>query len=169
MAKYSTGGESGSGEGGACELCGSVTDRLTDANIAGASLQVCQECAPHDDRGPAGSGRNEDRSDDRDAGRRAAQQTAKLADAQRTDPDYWVEHGTDYEGDQLPYLASGYGGLVQDARQDAGYTVEELAEELGADVDAIDAVEQGRATRAGVGGSVIQALEALFDIDLVEE
>lgn len=166
MAKYSTGGGTGDSGGGACELCGTDSDSLTDATIAGASLSVCRECAPHDDRGAASK-----RSDTttRNTGRKAAQHAAKMADAATNDPDYWVEHGTEYEEDQLPYLISGYGDIVRSARQEAGYTLEELAEELAIPVEDLDAVEQRRATRAGVGGSVITALEEELEIRLTED
>lgn len=169
MAKYSTGGGSGDNGGGACELCGTVTDTLTDATIAGASLAVCRECAPHDDRGPAAQREQRPESDRPDSGRKAAQHTARMADAAKADPDYWVEHGTEYERDQLPYLASGYGDTAREARQEAGHTIEELAEALDVSVEDLEAVEQGRATRAGVGGSVIRGLEEALDVQLTEE
>lgn len=171
MAKYSTGGGGTTGDGGACELCGATTEKLTEASIAGAELAVCRDCAPHDDRGPASQAETEEGggSDRENRGRRAAQQAAKFADARKGDPDYWLEHGTDYEGDQLPYLISGYGDTVQSARQDAGLTIDEIAEELDVAVEDIEAVEQNRASRAGVGGSVIKALEAKLDVQLVEE
>lgn len=171
MPKYSTGGGGSTGDGGSCELCGASTESLREASIAGAELAVCRDCAPHDDRGPAASSKSDagGGSDRANPGRRAAQQAAKLADAQKGDPDYWVEHGTEYERDQLPYLISGYGDTLQDARQDAGLTVEEVADQLDVSVDQIEAVEQNRASRAGVGGSVIRALEEEFEIDLVEE
>ena len=169
MPKYSTGGGSGDSGGGACELCGAVSDTLTDATIAGASLSVCRDCAPHDDRGPAASRDRSDQDSERaNAGRRAAQHAAKMADASKNDPDYWLEHGTDYEGDQLPYLRSGYGDMVESARQDAGFTIEELAEKIEVAVESLEAVEQNRATRAGVGGSVIRALEDALSIELTE-
>lgn len=169
MAKYSTGGGSGDGSDGSCELCGTVTDTLTDATIAGASLSVCDECAPHDDRGPASQRGPSSDSDGRaNTGRKAAQHTARMADAGQNDPGYWVEHGTDYEGDQLPYLISGYGDTVRNARQDAGHTIEELAETIDVPVESLEAVEQGRATRAGVGGSVIQGIEDELDIELTD-
>lgn len=170
MAKYSTGGGGSPSEGGACELCGEAADSLRSATIAGASLSVCRSCAPHDDRGPAGArdqdaGGGSDRPDD---ARHTAQQAAKLADAASGDPSYWVEHGTNYEDDQLPYLVSKYGDRLQSARQEAGLTLEELAERIEVPLADVEAVEQSRASRAGVGGSVIRALEAELDIELVE-
>lgn len=170
MAKYSTGSGSSTAEGGSCELCGSATDSLQQASIAGAQLAVCRDCAPHDDRGPAESSEKTGGGTDREnPGRRAAQQAAKFADARKGDPDYWLEHGTDYERDQLPYLVPGYGEAVERARQEAGLTIEELAEDIGVTLEDVEAVEQNRASRAGVGGSVIHAIEERFDIDLVEE
>ena len=64
---------------------------------------------------------------------------------------------------------TGYGERAESARQEAGLTVEELAAELDVAEADIDAVEQGRATRAGVGGSVVRALEERLDVGLVDE
>ena len=171
MAKYSTGGSSTQSDGGACELCGAATDSLQSASIAGANLSVCGDCAPHDDRGGATrQGRGGGGQSDRPApGRRAAQQAARIADARKGDPSHWEKHGTNYEADALPYLVSGYGTRLETARQQAGLTVDELADRLDLPVDEVEAVEQNRAARAGVGGSVIRALEEELEIELSEE
>jgi ribosome-binding protein aMBF1 (putative translation factor) len=172
MAKYSTGGGGGSGDGDSCELCGRTSGDLRRANVAGANLLVCAECAPHDDTKRKGGGsRDGDSGDDRERNRkqRAAQNTARMYDAGKGDASRWEREGTDYEKDRLPYLVSGYGGVVETARQDAGLTPEELAAELDADEDDVLAVEQGRATRAGVGGSLVRKLEERLDVTLVEE
>ena len=42
MAKYSTGSGGGSGDGDSCELCGQSTATLTQANVAGAELLICE-------------------------------------------------------------------------------------------------------------------------------
>ncbi|MGM0592435.1 MAG: helix-turn-helix domain-containing protein, partial [Halobacteriota archaeon] len=158
MAKYSTGSGGGGGDGGSCELCGKETDDLRQANVAGASLLVCSDCAPHgqDERknrrghegGDPGGGGPTNRK------KRAAQRAAKLYDKSRGDPSHWEREGTNYEEDRLPYLVSGYGERVEDARQEAGLQLAELAAELDVEEKELLAVEQGRATRAGVGGSV---------------
>jgi ribosome-binding protein aMBF1 (putative translation factor) len=174
MAKYSTGGGGGGGDGESCELCGRDSASLRTANVAGAELLVCDDCAPHgesdDRRGGGSEGRSRDGDGERNRNRkkRAAQNTARMYDAGRGDSTHWEEGGTDYEKDRLPYLASGYGERAEAARQDAGLTVEELATELGVDEDDLLAVEQGRASRAGVGGSVVRALEERLGVDLVE-
>lgn len=170
MTKYSTGDSDRGEDGGSCELCGAVTDSLQSATIAGASLSVCRDCAPHDDRGPASRQSQDDGggSDRPDSGRRAAQQTAKFVDASRGDPSHWEEHGTNYEEDRLPYLVSGYGERLRTARQDAGLTIEELADAIDTPIADVEAVEQDRAARAGVGGSVISAIEQELDVTLAE-
>jgi ribosome-binding protein aMBF1 (putative translation factor) len=167
MAKYSTGGGGGSA-GGSCELCGAEDVDLSAANVAGATLQVCDTCASHGDQ-TAGSG-EETRTDvesEQDRRKRAAQNTAKVHDAQKGDSSHW-EDGASYDDDQLPYLVADYGEVVTDARQDAGLQTAELAEELNVDETDILAIEQGRATKAGVGGSLIGALEQRLDIELAE-
>ena len=169
MTKYSTGGGGGTGGGDTCELCGQAADTLRDVSIAGAQLSVCPTCEPHDDRGPKQQQTDTGDRDEASRRRRAAQQTARMADAQKGDADYWVRKGTDYESDPLPYLVSSYGDNLESARQDAGLTHEELAELIDASVQDIEAVEQNRAARAGVGGSVIRALETELDITLVDE
>lgn len=182
MTKYSTGSDRGGGDGDACELCGYETTNLERANVAGANLLVCSDCAPHDDSGGGGRGSaagsssgsgagSEGRTDADEPNRRkrAAQNTARMHDAAKSDTKNWEEDGTDYEDDRLPYLVSGYGDLVADARQDAGLTVADLADELDADEDDLLALEQGRATRAGVGGSVVRAVEERLGVGLVDE
>ncbi len=59
MPKYSTGGASGGGGGQTCELCGSSADSLRTADVAGAELTVCPDCASSHDESP-------DRSPDED-------------------------------------------------------------------------------------------------------
>ncbi|WP_318569159.1 multiprotein-bridging factor 1 family protein [Salinigranum marinum] len=173
MAKYSTGSGGGGDSGDACELCGKETGDLRRANVAGADLLVCGSCAPHGDQ--RGGGRSGDTgSDDGSAfegnrKKRAAQRTAKLYDKQKGDSKRWEREGTNYEKDRLPYLVSGYGELVEEARQAEGFQLAELAAELDVDESDLLAVEQGRASRAGVGGSVVRALEQRLDVRLVDE
>jgi ribosome-binding protein aMBF1 (putative translation factor) len=164
MAKYST-GDGGSGASDSCELCGAEDTALQTAKVAGATLQVCSSCASHDESGSADSGSGD--GDDRDRKRRAAQNTARMHDAASGDSEHW-EDGADYDDDQLPYLVSDYGERLVKARQDAGLQTGELAEVVDADESDVLAVEQGRATQAGVGGSLIAALERELDVELAE-
>jgi ribosome-binding protein aMBF1 (putative translation factor) len=166
MAKYSTGGVGGDSSG-ACELCGAEDRDLETATVAGARIDVCSECAQHGDEPDRTSSSDQGRSDEPSRQKKAAQNVAKLSDAQKVDHDW--EEGTDYEEDPLPYLVGGYGDVLEEARQDAGLQTDELADELEVDADDIIAVEQGRAARANVGGSVIEALEERLDIEIAEE
>jgi ribosome-binding protein aMBF1 (putative translation factor) len=168
MAKYSTGGGSGD-TGGSCELCGATDSSLETVNIAGAQLQVCATCAKHRDdaKGQAESSTGSDSNEDVNRKKRAAQNAAKIHDAQQGDPSHW-EDGADYDDDQLPYLVTDYGRRLTEARQDAGLQRGELADDLGLEEADILAVEQGRATQAGIGGSVITALEDRLDIELAD-
>lgn len=159
MAKYSTGG--GVDAGDSCELCGASGVDLTTVNVAGAQLDVCRECAQHDDTAKSSQ------SEDSDRKKRAAQNTAKIHDAAKGDSSHW-ESGADYDDDQLPYLVSDYDDRVTSARQDAGLQLEELATELDIEDSDLLALEQGRAIQAGVGGSVVYAVEEYLGIDLVE-
>ncbi len=162
MAKYST-GSGGGGSGESCELCGKSDIETKSVNVAGAQLDVCSDCAQHDDNTKnTGSDRKDNRK------KRAAQNAAKIHDATKADSSHW-ESGADYDDDQLPYLVSEYGEKLTKARQDAGYQLEELAEELGIDDSDLLALEQGRATQAGVGGSVVETLEGFLDIQLARE
>ncbi|GGN15867.1 helix-turn-helix domain-containing protein [Halarchaeum nitratireducens] len=177
MAKYSTGGSSGGGGGGTCELCGTSTDSLTTASVAGAELTVCQSCADLDESkkrsrrdANSGNGSPSGSSGGSERERNSAVRTAaKQIDATRGDSSHWEEHGTNYERDRLPYLVSGYGERVEAARQEEGLQLAELAEELDVDENDLLAIEQGRATQAGVGGSVVRALEERLDVTLVSE
>ncbi|MFC7154404.1 transcriptional regulator [Halomarina halobia] len=172
MAKYSTGGVR-SGESDACELCGAEGKSLESAHVAGAVLQVCPDCRRHGrDERSRGDGQHHD-SDDRDSGgrdrkRRAVRNAARLADARKGDSARW-EQGTDYEDDPLPYLVRGYGDRLVEAREDAGLTAAELADEIGVREADVVAVEQGRATGADVGGSLISALEERLNVELAQE
>jgi ribosome-binding protein aMBF1 (putative translation factor) len=180
MAKYSTGGAGGGGNGESCELCGRETANLRTANVAGAELLVCPECAPHSEgesggrsdgrrRSNSGAGGQSGGGSERDRKKRAAQNAARIYDAGRGNSKHWEEEGTDYEKDRLPYLVSGYDERAEAARQDAGLTVEEVATELDVAEDDVLAVEQGRAARAGVGGSVVSQLEERLGVVLADE
>lgn len=167
MAKYSTGGVGGDA-GDACELCGAEGRSLETRVVAGAELQVCGECVTygesteHDREGP------QDLEDERDRKRRTAQKTASVFDAGTGDSGHWEAEGTDYEDDPLPYLVGDYGDRLRAARQAAGLQPAELAEELDVDEADVLAVEQGRATRAGIGGALIEDLEDRLDVELAE-
>ena len=163
MAKYSTGGVGGDSSG-ACELCGAEDRSLQTATVAGAELEVCDECVHH---GEADASDATPDREERNRRKEAARNVAKLDDARKVDTDF--EEGTDYEDDPLPYLVRGYGERVEDARQELGLQTDELAEELDVDEDDVVAVEQGRAARANVGGSVVEALEERLGIELIEE
>jgi len=184
MAKYSTGDSGGGGDGDSCELCGTASNRLSRANVEGAVLLVCPDCAPHDDNrkttsdegGSSGSsssgssGSSGGSSDGpKDRKKRAAQRQAEVYDAAKGDSTHWEKEGTNYEGDRLPYLVADYGDRVTAAREDADLSIAELAAELDVEESDLEAIEDDRATRAGVGGSVVRALEDEFDIDLVDE
>lgn len=172
MAKYSTGGSGGGDDGDSCELCGADTDSLRTASIAGATLQVCADCAPHDDakkksrRGSSGSANGG--NDERDRKQRAARNVAAMRDGQQADSSHWEREGTNYDDDPLPYLLSGYGDRMSEARQEAGLQLSELAAELDVPEEQLMAVEQGRAARAGIGGSLIAEIESELDVELAE-
>ncbi len=164
MAKYSTGGVGGD-SGGACELCGTEDRSLETTTVAGAELDVCSECRKHGETS-GGSTSGSKNEQERDRRRKAAQNAARIDDARSVETDW--EEGADYEDDPLPYLVSGYGSVLEEARQEAGLQIDELASELELEETDIEAVEQGRAARANVGGSVIEALEDRFGIELAE-
>jgi ribosome-binding protein aMBF1 (putative translation factor) len=163
MAKYST-GDAGSDSSDSCELCGAAGVETQSVNVAGAQLEVCSDCAQHDDRSKTAGGS----ADGRNRKKQAAKNTARMHDAAKADSSHW-EEGADYDDDQLPYLKRDYDERLTEARQNAGYQLEELAGELGVDESDLLALEQGRATQAGVGGSVVRAAEEFLDVDLVEE
>lgn len=167
MAKYSTGGVGGEG-GDACELCGAEGRSLESRLVAGAELQVCGECVSYGESTERDREGPQTREDERDRKRRTARQTARIYDAQTGDSDHWEAEGTDYEDDPLPYLVGDYGDRLREARQAAGLQPGELAEEIDAEEADILAVEEGRATRAGIGGGLIDDLEDRLDVRLAE-
>jgi ribosome-binding protein aMBF1 (putative translation factor) len=165
MAKYSTGSSSGGG-GTTCELCGAESDSLRSATVAGARLEVCPDCAPHGDGTDDRSDESTDASDDRT--RRAVRNTAEANPVWDGDSERWEREGTNYDDDPLPYLVSGYGDDLREARREAGLQREELAEELGVREADLLAIEQERANQAGVGGGLIVAIEERLDVTLAE-
>lgn len=170
MAKYSTGGV-GSDDADSCELCGKEDVSLSETTVAGARLQVCAECARHGEGGSKSTDDGGDGSrDDSERGRRkrAARNAAKLADANTGDSKHWEKEGTDYQDDPLPYLVRDYGEKMAEARQDAGLQAAELAGELGVTEADVVAVEQGRANRANIPGSLIEAIEERLNVQLSE-
>lgn len=179
MAKYST-GSSSSGGGTTCELCGAESDSLRLASVSGAELEVCPDCAPHDDnqktRSRGGSGASSGAGGNSESGRdeeqnrkkKAAQNVAKANPVWDGDSEHWEKEGTNYNDDPLPYLVTDYGEKVVEARREAGLQREELAEELGVREQDLLAVEQGRATQAGIGGGLIEALEEFLDVEISE-
>lgn len=168
MAKYSTGSSSGGG-GTTCELCGAESDSLTLETVAGAELEVCSNCATHGEsaRKTTSAGSSRDR-DEPSRKKKAAQNVAKANPVWDGDSEHWEREGTNYDEDPLPYLVSDYGSVLESARQEAGQTREELAAELGVPEADLLAIEQGRATQAGIGGGLITALEDRLDVELSE-
>ena len=163
MAKYTTGDSVGDDTPDACELCGTPSDSLRRATVAGASLLVCPECAPHDDG-----------DDQQQAPRGETERSETTVSAGSTplwdgDSEHWETEGTGYDDDPLPYLLDDYGTRAEEARQAAGLKREELAGELDIETDTLLAIEQGRAARANVPGSIIAAVEDRLDVTLSEE
>lgn len=170
MAKYSTGSGSSQGGGDTCELCGATSDNLRTANIAGAQLEVCQSCRPHDDTAHRDAKKSEQTPDREspDRKKQLARRIARAQDAAKPDTSRWEREGAGYDDDPLPYLIAGYGSTVTEARQAAGLQLEELAEEVDVREADLLAIEQGRATQAGIGGSVITRIEERLDVTLSE-
>jgi len=173
MAKYSTGGV-GSRDSDSCELCGAEGRSLEAVNVEGAVLQVSPSCRRHGSGGSGGGGGGGGQSGDQSSGderrdRRlnAVRAQARMDDARKGDASHW-EGGADYEDDPLPYLVKGYGQTVVDAREAEDLSTGDLAADIGVREADLLAVEQGRATSAGIGGSVIEALEERLGVDLAE-
>lgn len=175
MAKYSTGGISSDDEG-SCELCGAERTTLHTERVAGATLAVCPDCRTrHAETDTPGSERDEHGQetgtrdpDEPDRTQRAVHNTARMDDARSGDPSNWVDNA-EYEGDPLPYLVRGYADRLANARAAADLGTADLADELDAPESDIIAIEEGRATSADVGGSLITAIETRLDITLTEQ
>ncbi|WP_254863763.1 helix-turn-helix domain-containing protein [Halovivax gelatinilyticus] len=167
MAKYSTGSSLGGG-GTSCELCGAESDSLTQETVAGAELSVCPSCATHGDGKQSSSGGASHDQDEQRRKKKAAQNVAKANPVWDGDSEHWEREGTNYDDDPLPYLVSEYGSVLESARQDAGLTRAELADDLDVPEADLLAIEQDRATQAGIGGGLIDALEARLDVELAE-
>jgi Predicted transcription factor, homolog of eukaryotic MBF1 len=168
MAKYSTGGAVSEHSGNQCEACGTESSSLSEATIEGATLFVCNTCSPHDDT--ATDETRDSSVTEADRQRDTVQKTTdENASLWQGDTSRWESDGAEYTDDQLPHLVSNYGDVVKQARSDADMAVADVATELGVHEETLLEVERGAAVRASVGGSVIEGLEALFDITLVVE
>lgn len=167
MPKYSTGGTVASGSGTACELCGSDSSSLSEASVAGAQLMVCESCSDLDESKTSGDDESSRSGSDRsrEVVEKSTDSNASMWDGDTT---RWEDNGAGYEDDQLPYLVSGSGEIVKEARMDADMTVDELARKLGVNEMVILAVERGKTAQEGVNGSVISGLEAELDVELVD-
>ncbi|UPM43701.1 helix-turn-helix domain-containing protein [Halocatena salina] len=175
MAKYSTGGISSDDEG-SCELCGAERTTLHTERVAGATLAVCPDCrtrhaetgTPESERDEHGRETGTRDPDEPDRRQRAVHNTARMDDARSRNPSGWVDDA-EYEGDPLPYLVRGYADRLANARAAADLGTADLAEELDASENDIIAIEEGRATSADVGGSLITAIETRLNITLTEQ
>lgn len=175
MAKYSTGGISSDDEGG-CELCGAEGRPLRTEQVAGAQLAICPECRTRHsesdkterERDEYGRETGTRDPDEPDRQQRAVRNTARMNDAQKQNSKHW-EEGANYDGDPLPYLVRGYGDRLANARAAIDLGTAELAGELDVDEADIIAIEQGRATNADIGGSLITAIEQHLNITLSNE
>lgn len=168
MAKYSTGGGSGTGEGDACELCGDPTDNLTDATIAGARLAVCPSCRPHDDPGADEGGTDRAPTQSDASAPPDAPPSRGSSPLWDSDTSHWEEGGTGYDSDPLPYLVPNYGERVRRAREAAGLSPADAAAEIGITEREIEAIEAGTAATSGIRGSAVSAVEETLDITLTE-
>jgi ribosome-binding protein aMBF1 (putative translation factor) len=170
MPKYETGGSIDAIGGDSCELCGAKSDTLSEANIAEADLLVCSSCTPHDDsQHNSDNTDREDKHSEKERRKRAAQNTAQLSPLLNGDSSHWEKHGTGYNDDPLPYLVNGYGSVLAEARREAGLQLPEFADAVGVPEAHVLAVEQERANKAGVGGSVVRAIENDLGIRLIDE
>lgn len=164
MAKYSTNTtQTSTSDGTVCELCGTTTETLTTAEIAGADLSVCESCSPHDESTQTTDSESSTKSESTDAIMKATDDHASLWDR---DTRSLEQNGPKYTDDRLPHLISDYGEQIKDARITAGLTETELADELDIEEMTIITLEQGSAVEENIGGSVIRKLEEKFDIVL---
>ena len=168
MPKYSTDSTSSERNENSCELCGEETDALTEANIAGARLSVCQSCAPHDERGPSGAENPANQDDSQDRGAPVPGETPGYT---ITQPDSsWVEEDrAEYQDDPLPYLKRNYPNIIQDERQRQDLTVGALATEADVPEESIESLESGDATEDSVPGSHVEAVEETLEVVLSEQ
>ncbi len=171
MAKYSTNSGSDSDDetdeitGTLCELCGSESDDLKRAKVAGAMLAVCPDCRPHDD-----AASDDESNGDRDGeGEDRVRRAIRKAHEHTNKPDSsWVEEA-EYTSDRLPYLKQGYGELVREAREDDGMSQEELADKAMLGIKIIRVIENGQATGENIGRSDFERIEDVLGIDIIEE
>lgn len=165
MPKYSidSDDESDDGTGDNCELCGAESDKLAKADVAGATLDVCPDCSPHDDADKTDqSGEESDSDRTREAIQRATQH-AHRQDSQ------WAEEGTEYDSDPLPYLIDDYSTAIVEARDEQDMSEGELADKAGIGLRDLRMIERGEATRGDIGKTDIRSIEQVLGIEIIEE
>lgn len=188
MAKYSVNGSSGSdddssdddapdsgaarSQAAACELCGNESSQLQTANVAGATLEVCRECSPHDDAATDDQSSETSGSSETDRTREAIRKASEQSDRHGIvdgDSSHWEREGTDYESDPLPYLVNGYGEKIRDAREEQDLSQQDLADEAGVGIAVVRVLETEQAMRGGVAGSDITSIENVLEITLRDD
>jgi len=185
MAKYSTGGGGGGDDGDACEPLRARPQTSSGPRSPGRSSSSARTAAP-DDAGNARRARRirweSGRKFRRKPGGASSESTGTGTEPEEGNRPqagedglrdrrlkHWEEGGTNYESDRLPYLVSGYGDDVAAARQRRRTHGRGAGRGIRRRRDDLFAVEDGRAATAGVGGSVVRALEERLGVDIVDE
>ncbi len=123
-----------------CEMCGTETDSPATAKIEGAELQVCDACA---DFGTTVS-EPESTSTETKYSTSSGGSSGTAATSGQTDSGTGSGHGRSRDlFDEMDVLADDYPKRIREAREDAGLSQEELAEQLHEKASLIRNLERG--------------------------
>lgn len=171
MAKYSVNSNSSErstterSKGGFCEKCGEETSYLHSATIAGASLEVCAECKPEESSDSKNTS-NGDKKSTKDL----VNENTRTAGVDADPDSSWAEQGLNYEGeDKVPYLVPNYGSIVQEKREEKGWSLEKLSEESDVGTGVIQIIEQNQASSESIKESLIKSIEDTLEVTIREE
>lgn len=174
MPKYST-GDSGNSEDNSCQLCGATDTPLETAEMAGATVSVCNDCSP-------GSSDREDKTpEETHTGSKLPNQGGDTdSDADDSTPGYTISNRTDdgnadwiknanYGNANTPYMQKNYDAKFAHALKEHDVDLETLSEETGIPIADLEALEDGEALAQEVSKDAIEVIEQALDIELKED
>ena len=169
MAKYSV-NSSQSDDEESCQICGEEDGKLTTAKMEGTILTVCKDCEPasehREDVTPEESNNTTTSSDNKPVEQKIAENKPKHSDPY-TNPD-WIDE-VEYGNARTPYLVSDYDEKLQNVLDTKELTKSDINDEIGVPTESVQSLLDHNATQDNVGRKEIEAIEAMLDIELIDQ
>lgn len=145
-----------------CEMCGTDSDKLVKAKIAGAELRVCGSCAELGTVLEEPETEEEDEEEESESQETVTDRTPTSVQGGRQSRSDEGEDAFDLQVEELVY---DYDDRLRKAREQAGMSQEELANSVGEKTSMIQRLENGRSLPSE---DVRRKLETELDIELTE-